>query len=168
MLSFVLTMLILFGGWYLYQQLEVKEPLKKEVQQMTSAMLGDLVVSNKQVDIKLKVTNPELFPQEYQKLLKTIEERTQNKQLDIEIMNQDEQLKNIWANGQFAVNEAMELHQYSRIPQLLHVWKQTYKLDVADAKMDDTHIYVYLKSGNKDFYTMMPRTATNGEVTLRV
>ncbi|MGO0061055.1 hypothetical protein ACTID9_13730 [Brevibacillus fluminis] len=168
MLSFLVTMVLLFGGWYLYQQMEVKEPLKTEVQQMTSATLTDLKVAKDQVIVKLHVTNPDTFPQEYRQLQKELQAYSNGREIDVEVTNQGEQLKKIWTDGQFAVNEAIELHEYSKIPQLVAAWKQTYKLDSAVAKMDDSTIYIYMKNGQQDFYAMLPRTATTGEVTLHV
>lgn len=166
MLSFLVTMVLLFGGWYLYQQVEIKEPLKMEVGQMTSATLSDLQVLKNQLIIKLHVTNPDTFPQEYKQLLKATQTYSNGREIDVVVTNQGDQLKKIWTNGQFAVNEAIELHEYSRIPQLLADWKHTYKLDSAIAKMDESTIYIYMKNDKQDFYAMLPRAATTGEVTL--
>lgn len=166
MLSFLVTMVLLFGGWYLYQQMEVKEPLKTQVEQMTSATLTDLQVVKNQVMIKLHVTNPDTFPQEYRELLKATQKYSNGREIDVQVSNQGDGLKKIWTDGQFAVNEAIELHEYSKIPAMLADWKQAYKLDSAIAKMDESTIYIYLKDGKQDFYAMLPRTAVTEEVKL--
>lgn len=165
-LSLLATLTLLFGGWFLYQKMEIEEPVRNEIEQMKSANLADLEVGKEQLNIQLTVTNPDKFPVEYQELLNTLQKRVQNKQVRVEVTNQDQQLKEIWTNGVFVFTEAVDLHQYSRIPQMLANWKQDYQLDAASTQMDDDNIYIYLKRGSADFYAMVPRNPVE-EVTDR-
>ncbi|QRG69954.1 hypothetical protein [Brevibacillus choshinensis] len=165
-MSLVATLALLFGGWFLYQKIEIEEPIRTEIGQLQSASLAHLDVGKDRIEIDLKVTKPEAFPQEYRELLEMTSKLSEGKQVVISVDNQSADLKNIWTNGQFVFTEAMELHQYSRIPQLVGQWKKEHQLDAASALMDDNNIYVYLKKGTEDFYTIVPRTMED-EVTAR-
>lgn len=163
-LSLVATLTLLFGGWFLYQKMEVEEPIKQQIGQMQSAELAHLNVGKDQIQIDLTVTKPETFPQEYQNLQGKLAEMVRNKTVDISIQNNAKALKDIWTNGVFVFTEAVDLHEYSRIPQIVEQWKDSYRLDEAMTRMDDQNIYVYLKRGTDDFYTIVPRSPVK-EVT---
>jgi len=165
-MSLVATLALLFGGWFLYQKIEIEEPIRAEIGQLQSASVTHLTVGKDKIEIDLKVTKPEAFPQEYRHLQELTASLSAGKQVEIQVENQAQNLKDIWANGQFVFTEAIELHQYSRIPQLVEQWKAEHQLDDASALMDDTNIYVYLKKGAEDFYTIVPRTVED-EVTAR-
>ncbi len=165
-LSLLATLALLFGGWFLYQKMEIEEPIRTEVSQMQSATLSNFHVGKDKIQIDVKVTNPQAFPAEYRDLVARTKKIAGDKQVAIVVANQSEAMTEVWKSGQFIFTEALDLHQYSRIPALIAEWKQTNKLDAADAFMDDANIYVYLKKGTEDFYTIVPRSEAK-EVTAR-
>ncbi len=167
LLSFVATLTLLFGCWFLYQKAQVEEPLRKEVEQMTSAQLVNLQVSKDQVLLQLHVTKPDVFPDEYKTLLKAADKLISDKKLDIQLTNQGANLKQVMADQQFALNEAVELHQYSKIPELMADLKTSHHLEQAIAKIDETTIYIYLKNGAEDYFAMIPRLQEQSGVTQR-
>ncbi|USG63467.1 hypothetical protein NDK47_14905 [Brevibacillus ruminantium] len=165
-LSLLATLILLFGGWFLYQKLEVEQPIRDQVGQMQSADLVQLNVGKDHIQIDLKVTNPELFPLEYKQLLQQAKQLTRDMPIEVTLNNQSKELEQVWMNGLFSFTEAVDLHQYSRIPEMVSQWKTTYKLDEAIAQMDADHVYVYLKRGTNDYYAIVPRTS-DSEVIAR-
>lgn len=165
-LSLVATLALLFGGWFLYQKMEIEEPIRAEIGQMQSATLGNLEISKDKIQIDVTVTKPDVFPAEYRNLLTETQKVAGEKKVVIDIDNQSTAMNDIWQSGQFMFTEAVELHEYSRIPALVEQWKKGNQLDEASALMDDENIYVYLKKGTEDFYTIIPRSIEK-EVTAR-
>jgi hypothetical protein len=157
-LSLLATLALLFGGWFLYQKLQVEEPLRTEIGQLQSATLSEMQIGRDEIEIDVNVTKPELFPQEYQNLMRDMTKLAGDKPVEIRVTNQSEMINQIWQSGQFVFEEAIDLHQYSRIPQMIEEWKVTHQLDEALALMDDTNIYVYMKKGTEDFYAIVPRS----------
>lgn len=157
-LSLLATLTLLFGVWFLYQKLEVESPLRGEIGQLQSATLNNLEIGRDKIQIDLSVTKPEVFPQEYRELMDTASKLAGDKQVVIRVGNKSELMKDIWQSGQFVFTEAMDLHQYSRIPELVNEWKNTHQLDEVSALMDDANIYIYLKKGTEDFYAIIPRS----------
>jgi hypothetical protein len=165
LLSLTATLAFLFGGWFLYQKMEIEEPIRHVVGQMKSAQLTQLKVEKDQVSVMLKVTKPEQFPEEYRNVSKSLGEIVQNKQIVLSISNKKNQLKEVWRDGVFAFTEAVDLHQYSKIPMMLADWKQKYHLDEAVTQMDEANVYVYLKRGQDEFFVLVPRYPYAKEVT---
>lgn len=159
------TLTLLFGGWFLYQKLGIDEPIREQIGQMKSVKLADLSTDREQIVIRLTVTNPDAFPEEYQQLLKTIERIAPGKKVELVTTNQDGELKKIWNKGIFAFTEALELRQYSKIPAMLADWKAKYGLDAAISDMDDEHLYVFLKRGEAEYFTIVSREQPEREVT---
>lgn len=165
--SLLITLALLFGGWYLFQKVEIEEPVRTKIAQMDSATLADLQVTKEQMLIKLTVTNPDAFPEEYTSLEQEINRIVNNKQVTVELTNQNEELKKVWNEGTFALTEALELHQYSKLPALVNEWKVKNQLDTALTSMDKSNIYIFLKRGSEEFYTIVPRDLQEGEVNAR-
>lgn len=165
-LSLVATLALLFGGWFLYQKMEIEEPIRAEIGQMQSATLGNLEINKDKIQIDVTVTKPDAFPAEYRNLLTETKKIAGEKEVVIDIDNQSTTMHDIWQSGQFVFTEAVELHEYSRIPALMEQWKKGNQLDQASASMDDKNIYVYMKKGTEDFYTIIPRSIEK-EVTAR-
>jgi len=164
-LSLLATLTLLFGGWFFYQKMEVEGPVRAQFEQMKSAELADLRVEPEQIVVKLKVNDPGAFPEEYKATLEQIEQRVQEKELNVTILNDNKDLKAVWDSGIFAFTEAVELHQYSKIPVLLESWKEQFGLTAVTSQMDETHIYVNLQRGDQHFYVMVPRVLGQEEVT---
>lgn len=157
-LSLLATLALLFGGWFLYQKLEVEEPLRAEIGQLQSATLNGMEIGRDKIEIDLNVTQPELFPQEYRELMLNTTKVVGDIPVEIRVSNQSEMMNEIWQSGQFVFKEAIDLHQYSRIPQMVDAWKADHELDEASALMDDSNIYIYMKKGTEDFYAIVPRS----------
>jgi len=164
MLSLIATLTLLFGGWYMYQKMEIEEPIRQTVEAMKSAQLSNLHIDKNEVAIELTVTHPEMFPNEYKELSNSMAQMLDNKDVNITVSNKDSDLQTIWADGVFAFTEAVDLHQYSKVPALLSQWKQEHQLDVVDTQMDERNVYVFMKRGKDAFYVMVPRFPNEQEV----
>ncbi|WP_241236179.1 hypothetical protein [Brevibacillus marinus] len=167
LLSMLATITLLFGGWFLYQKTQLEEPLRSAIAAMKSAKLSELEVGQEQLVVRLEVTDPEGFPQEYRELAREIARLAPGRAWAIETTNYDDDLAAIWAAGIFELTEAIELHQYSKIPLLLNDWKNRYQLDAAVARMDEEDVFIYLKRGSADLYEVVPRLKAGSEVIAR-
>lgn len=167
LLSMLATFTLLFGGWFLYQKTQLEEPLRNTIAAMKTAELVELSVRQDQLTVLLDVTDPTAFPKEYRELAVEISRLAAGKAWVINTRNDDEELAAVWATGIFELTEAIELHQYSKIPQLLQDWKVRYQLDAAQAQMDEEDVFIYLKRGDADFYKVVPRMKRDSGVIAR-
>ena len=163
-MSLLATLALLFGGWFLYLKLQMEGPIRAQLEQMESASLNHMQIEKDKILINVRVTNPKRFPKEYRELVKETAKLAGDREVLVTIGNASEDMQAIWNEGQFVFTEAVDLHQYSRIPELMADWKSNYQLDEAFALMDDENVYVYLKKGTEDFYTIVSRSLEN-EVT---
>jgi hypothetical protein len=163
-LSLLATLALLFGGWFLYEKVQLEGPIRAQLEQMESASLVHLQIDREKILIDVDVKNPERFPQEYRQLLDKAKDMAGDREVLVTVGNTSQTMLEIWHKGQFAFTEAVELRKYSRIPELMDDWKAEFQLDAALALMDDENVYVYLKKGTEDFYTIVSRSEQN-EVT---
>lgn len=160
-LSLLATLALLFGGWFLYQKIQIEEPIRAAIGQLESATLNDLKMDSEKIAIDVTVQDPEKFSFEYPELLEKTAKLAGDRNVVISAANTSEEMRAIWHHGQFVFTEAVDLHQYSRIPQLMEEWKASHQLDEAFALMDEDNIYVYMKKGSEDFYTIVSRSVEN-------
>ncbi|QDX93861.1 hypothetical protein EEL32_05135 [Brevibacillus laterosporus] len=167
LLSLVAALSLLFGGWFLYQKMQIESPLREQAEKLTSATLVDFQMKKDRIDIKLQVTKPETFVEEYPELLKTLQTYARGKAFDIMLTNQADSLKLVWKEGLFGLTEAIEGKEYSKIPTILTQMKNLYKLDEAYGRIDETNVYIFLKRGTDEYYQVIPRKQSTSEVVNR-
>ncbi|MBG9790809.1 MULTISPECIES: hypothetical protein [Brevibacillus] len=167
LLSLLAALTLLFGGWFLYQKMQIESPLREKAEQLTSATLVDFKINKDRVDMKLQVTKPDKFVEEYPELLKTLQAYARGKAFDIMLTNQADSLKPVWNEGLFGLTEAIEGKAYSKIPTILAQMKDRYKLDAAYGRIDDANVYIFLKRGNDEYYQIIPRNQSTSEVENR-
>jgi hypothetical protein len=156
-LSILLSSVLLFGGWYLFQNQFVKKPISQEIAAMKSVKLNDIVIGRDAITINVSFTNPQRFAEDYKAIKKVAADKSNGKPVKIEFATPNQSLQKIWEEQAFTVEEAMELHTYSKIPSLLETMKKKYHLTSASSHMDDQYIYIYLHDGKSPYYTVLPR-----------
>ncbi len=156
-ISIAVSFTILFGGWFAYHSLAVKQPFSQIV-------LNIAGVENANVEINRSEVNVELFLQHDASLRKIIKQiRKQgssyidNKQLNIKLIQAtSSELDRWWSSALFDVAEAMQTGKYSNIPLTLNqLVSDTSDLQIM-MEMDSSHVYVRLIQGNQSKFIMLP------------
>ncbi|WP_027417532.1 hypothetical protein [Aneurinibacillus terranovensis] len=156
-LSILISSIVLFGGWYVFQSQFVKKPIATEIAAMKGVKLGAISVGRDSVDVKVTFTNPDTFADQYKAIQRLVAEKTNGKPATIQLNSPDNRLQQIWNKNAFAIDEALDLHTYSKIPAVLNSMKKTYGLTAASSQIDDQNIYVYLNDGKNPYFTVLPR-----------
>ncbi|WP_047152587.1 hypothetical protein [Aneurinibacillus tyrosinisolvens] len=156
-LSILFSSLLLFGGWYVFQNQFVKKPIANEIAVMKDVKLNHINVKRDSVVLNLTFNNSEKFAEEYKQIQKIVADKSNGKNAVIELDSPNKQLKKVWDDNAFAIAEAMDLHTYSRIPGVLNDIKKKHQLASALSHMDEENIYIYLNDGKSSYYTVLPR-----------
>ncbi|BAU28849.1 hypothetical protein DFP93_103306 [Aneurinibacillus soli] len=156
-LSVVVSSVLLFGGWYVFQNQFVKKPIIEELSAMKGVKVGHITVGRDAVKLDMVFSDPDKFAEQYKAVQKIVKEQTNGKKADIELNGENSALKNVWQQYEFSIAEAMDLHTYSRIPSVLTAMKQQHNLKNASSYMDDQNVYIYLNNGKQSYYTVLPR-----------
>lgn len=156
-LSVVVSGVLLFGGWYVFQNQFVKKPITEEISAMKGVQVDQVTVGRDAVKLELVFNDPDKFAEQYKAVQKIVKDKANGKKADIELNDENSALKGVWQQHEFAIAEAMDLHTYSRIPSVLNEMKQKHNLKSASSHMDEQNVYIYLNDGKHPYYTVLPR-----------
>ena len=135
-LTAVISAVLLFGGWFVYRQVAMQNPIEKMVTQYDEpdVDLGRLV---------------QYIHKEGQTLIG-------NRALQLDVVDHsNEALENWWGDAMFTVAQAMENKQYTEItPTLSKMATNGIKVNTA---MDDNNVYVSLRDGEASKFIILPR-----------
>lgn len=156
--TLVASMLVLFGGWYMYQHVAIQSPMEKAVKRVAHVTDAKVNMNDQHVQLQLQV-QPQVNLRE---LVQHVEVASQDllgtRKLDIQFTNASSQaLDDWWSKAMFAVAQAMENKQYKEIPQALKQASAAMPTLHAEAEMDEHNVYISLTDGTASKYIILPR-----------
>lgn len=154
----IVSLFLLFGGWYLYQNISIKNPINEAVSSIKGIKVTDLEINKKSVNLSINLYDIDNFQVTYELIEETISPFLNNRSLNIEIINDgNDELNLVWSKSYFYIAEAIDKKEYSLIPQAIDKMKQEYNLDQASYTMDETNIYIDLHQNDAALYFVIPR-----------
>lgn len=157
-LSSLITVAILFGGWYGYRSLTLESPLSDLVQQLPAVDNAELTVKDSNIEIDVKVKSEANIRELVQQVYSDTKQIAGNRTVKLHITDQSNAaLDTWWANSLFDVAEAMELKQYGKIPQVLQARAQLLPGIDIQTEMDEQNVYVKLSQGEAYKVIVLPR-----------
>lgn len=154
----IVSLLFLFGGWYLYQNLSIKSPINEAVSSIDGIKVAELDIDKKNVNLSLNLYSIDNFQSTYNLVEDTVAPYLKNRTLNIDIVNKgNENLSLAWSESYFYIAEAIEKREYSLIPKAIDTMQQEYNLDRAGYTMDATKIYIDLHQDETSLYIVIPR-----------
>ncbi len=156
--SLIVSTVILFGGWYLYQDYFVEKPIKDYVASLEGVQIEDIVIQREQISVEISFSDAGAFLIHYSNIYEKVKQYARGKQVDLRLPAGSEDLKEIWNEGYFTLAEILEHRQYSRIPDFMDSLKEQYGLDKAEAKLDQHYLYIVIEKNDQISYRVMPRS----------
>ena len=158
LLSVVISSVVLFGGWFLYDSLAVQQPLDAIVRNVPGVESAETTVGDRTVLIRIKPKPDSNLREIYQTIVREGGETIGNREVKLEVVDTaTPELNRWWSSALFDVAEAMETRRYSEIPAALEAKKGTYPGLSVDTEMDDKNVYVHLTDGSHEKYVILPR-----------
>lgn len=158
--SVIVSSVVLFGGWFLYDSLAMENPLSKIVQEQPGIAQSQINIGGNKVTVEL-TPKPDANLRE---IYKSITEKGSSiiGNRDVELVVKDSstpELDRWWSDALFDVAGAMENKQYAAIPAALNAKKASYPGLEVSTEMDDKNVYVHLTDGTHDKFMILPRIA---------
>lgn len=156
--TIVLSVCILFGGWYAYRIYAVNQPFNKIITQHEGVKDATFTVDRSDVNVQLDLqTGANLAD-----IVKQIEQQGKdiigNRKLNIDIKNHSSKsLDQLWEKTLFTVAQAMENKQYTEITAAMKQLEQGNQNVKADAQIDESNIYISLIEGQHSKFVILPR-----------
>ncbi|QWU14595.1 hypothetical protein SAMN04487895_106263 [Paenibacillus sophorae] len=158
LLTALLSAALLFGGWFLYREFAVQEPLEQMVSSYEGVKQSHISINRNEVTLKLDL-QPGTKLRELVQYINSegksiIGDRTVK--LDVE-EHSSQELDDYWDQALFSVAEAMESRKYTVIPETLKELSAQYKNVAVTTEIDDKNVYVSLSDGKKSKFIILPR-----------
>jgi len=159
LISIIVSSVLIFGGWFVYSSMALKNPLSKIVMEVEGVVSADTQLLRDRVVIEFTLL-PGASLREIISEIKTeahsiIDQRV----LDIKVMNSSsDELEQWWSIALFDIAQAMETKHYGDIPKALEArLDQLFGLQI-HSEMDHSYVYIRLTHGENSKFIMLPRT----------
>ncbi|RXT13953.1 hypothetical protein [Ammoniphilus sp. CFH 90114] len=156
LLSLIFTLVLLFGGWFTYQQFYVQKPIEAFIKEKSQVTMHDMQINKNQVNLYLDFTNPDTFVNDYKEIREFVATTVPGKSVSIQLSKHGEDMLNLWEEEYFGLAEAIRKQEYSRIPEIIEEMGKKRQLEKTVARMDEQNVYVFLQSGAQHLYAVLP------------
>lgn len=149
-LSLVITLAALFGGWWLYQSFLVKQPISQLLDNKQQVTDYKINVTPKNVTIDLQVDPKITLTDDYLGLLARIKEQSPQQNVTLTLKdNPNSTLQTTWNELYFIVAEGINQGEYHAMLTELQQYplEQNVQLQVA---MDTENLYVWLAQPDEE------------------
>lgn len=165
MLTVVISALVLFGGWFLYQRFAVQSPLADVVSQYEGVKSSHIDIKQDAVSLKLDLapdTNLQDLVQHIKREGKSV---IGSRELKIQVEDHSSKaLDEWWEKAMLSVAEAMDNKQYTNIQTSLDRLAADTPNLKAKATIDDNNVYISLSDGKSGKFIILPRQPGKMEV----
>ncbi|KJS11135.1 MAG: hypothetical protein VR67_15450 [Peptococcaceae bacterium BRH_c8a] len=151
------------GAHWLYNSLNFKEPLKKELDNnnlVTEYKIEDSDTGLYQVSVTMKETKNLMLA--YSQINNAVKEVMGNQQFAIQLIDKrDDKLVNLYYQGQFAIQEALMQGNFRDMADELN---ESATLEGVESKVfiDENNIYWQMNHGQYYLYEVIPRPQLSG------
>jgi hypothetical protein len=159
-ITVIISAAALFGGWTLYKQVAVASPLSSALQDLPGVLHASKPeVKQDEVQVSVELSGDASLKDVYASIKEESAEVSKERKLNLDIQTkEDPALENIWQSALFEIAEAMENKTYSDIPKTMERIAAAHEGIDTVTEMDDTNVYVTIRSEKGAKYIVLPRT----------
>lgn len=158
LLTAVISATVLFGGWFMYREFAVQEPLEKIVSSYEGVKASQISINRNEVDLKLELQPGTKLRELVQYIHTEGKSIIGSRAVNLTVEDHSNQtLDEYWNKALFSVAEAMESRKYTLIPDTLNDLSEQYANVTATTEIDDNNVYVSLTNGNGSKFIILPR-----------
>jgi hypothetical protein len=162
--SLLVTLIVLFGGYFAHQWFNVEKPMEKAIQSTPHVTLEELRINPGRIEIRLSTDENFSLAADYIPLQEKLRSLSGGRPLNIELVDRaDAVLEKTWSRMAFGVTEAVFQRRYTQIPETVEKEAEAAKVR-HEVAMDDRFIYVALYHEDHSLYRVLPlETGRGGE-----
>ncbi len=156
-LTVVITGSLLFGGWFVYKQVNLQNPLQKIVTKYDGVNTAQLNITRNEVVVKLDIEPGTRLPGLVKQLMTQGKSIIGKRTLKLDVTDHSTaNINDFWDKAMFPVAEAMENKRYTQIVEKLKTMEQSSTVKVT-TEMDDKNVYINLTDGEASKFIILPR-----------
>lgn len=153
-----LTAAILFGGWYAYGHYGIEKPLDRVAEAIPGVESAETNSTVGGVELAVKLSPDADLAEIYRQVQEQGSKTIGSKKLNL-VVNEpsDPTLEKAWGQALFDVAEAMDHRRYSEIRDAMDKLTKANPGLSATTEMDDSNVYIRLRSGDAVKSVILPR-----------
>lgn len=157
--SIAISVLVLFGGWFLYRQWAIERPLENIVKSVDGVNQVEMDIKPDELALKLSLKPGTDLGALVRQIEQNGKDQIGNRTLKLDVEDHSSPtLDLLWENALFTVAQAMENKQYTQITAALKQMEQENDKLTATAEMDEKNVYITLTDGKYSKFVILPRT----------
>ncbi len=157
-ISFAITLILLFGGWHMYHSYALQSPLTEQINSLDGVIRAEATVEPDTVHITLQLAPDASLRHIMQAIRSEGASHIKDRELVVRIDHPPAPLlEEWWQSVLFDIAEAMETKNYSAIPDILEQKKSKFDELEATAEIDDQYVYIRLVHKDQAKFVMLPR-----------
>ena len=161
-LSLLVTLIVLFGGYFAHQWFYVEKPLKSMIQSTPHVTLKHLRVKPDRIEIRLDADEKFSLAADFIPLREKLRSLAGEREVNIELADRtDAVLEKAWNQMAFGVTEAVVLRRFTQIPETIEREAKTAKVR-HEVAMDEQFVYVVLRHNGHSLYRVLPLETDKG------
>jgi hypothetical protein len=156
-ISLIVSLTVLFGGWFLYDSYAMETPLNEIVKETPGIQDATVEVDRNKVTIHLTPASDANMREIYKSIVTRGASVIGSRSVELDIKNDSNAaLDAWWSKALFHVAQAMQTKHYGDIPERLEDLKGSLEGLNVQTEMDDKYVYVTLRDQSKSLYLMLP------------
>jgi len=157
-LTAVLSAILLFGGWSVYRQYAVEEPVRSAASSVPGVESAEVRLNADELVLDLKLTPEASLADIYREVRQKAGESLRGRKLELNVESvTSDKLEEAWKHSLFEVAEAMENRRYSDVRKAMDKLSQTFPGVTAEVEMDEENVYIRLTDGEHAKFVVLPR-----------
>jgi hypothetical protein len=145
-ISLLVTLLLLFSGFYVYQSIYIKGAIEDEIVAKPQLTIQNLEIDQQEVRLNLKVGKDFSINSDYYPLQKAIQSHIGNRELVMQLTDQpNEALTNLWNELNFTVREGIEQQKYTKVLETVKEMTKKKKDISYQVNLDEHYLYIVLQ-----------------------
>lgn len=154
----VISVALLFGGWAAYRHFAVEQPLDRIAASLPGVESADTSMENGQVVLELKLETSADLAAIYHKVKQDGAKQIGSKPMKLHITsNSTDRLEQAWRYSLFDIAESMETRRYSGIRDAMDNISEQFPGVTASSEMDEDNVYIRLQDGHSAKFIVLPR-----------
>ncbi len=154
--SLLVTLLLLFTGFYVYQSIYIKGAIEDEIVAKPQLTIGKLEIDRQEVRLDLKIGKDFSINSDYYPLRQAIQSHIGKRELSIQLVDQpNEVLTNLWNELNFTVREGIEQRRYTKVLDTVKEMAKKRKISY-QVHLDEHYLYVGLQDGENFLVRVIP------------
>ena len=151
---------LLFGGSMLYKQYSLASPLAGAVESVPGvARASAPSITRDEVRLSLELAPDASLREVFREVSDSGKAIAGDRQLIVDVASDSsDELEKLWQGALFEVAEAMETRNYSSIPEAMERAVHGHGHVAVTTEMDETNVYITMKSGDATKHVVLPRT----------